>query len=128
MEEVRISFFVDNSFVSSNPQNLREDTAMDVDENEDGTQHVRRVLDYGIEVNFESLDDDEREVSCTLLRWTLALTVRHQDNSAGRAAEFDASIAKLTADIERMAPNMKAMERYNILLISDAHRSYILTD
>jgi structural maintenance of chromosome 1 len=100
---------------------------MDVDENEDGTQHVRRVLDYGIEVNFESLDDDEREVSCSFLRCTLALTVRHQDNSAKRAAEFDASIAKLTADMERMAPNMKAMERYNILLISDAQRSYILT-
>ena len=35
---------------------------MDVDENEDGTQHVRRVPDFGIEVDFEGLEDDEREV------------------------------------------------------------------
>lgn len=35
---------------------------MNVDEDEDGTQHPRRVPDFGIEVDFESLDDDEREV------------------------------------------------------------------
>lgn len=31
---------------------------MDVDEDE----QVKRVPDYGIEVNFDSLDEDEREV------------------------------------------------------------------
>jgi hypothetical protein len=35
---------------------------MDVDDDEDGTQQPRRVQDYGIEVDFESLDDDDREV------------------------------------------------------------------
>jgi hypothetical protein len=35
-----------------------------------------------------------------------------QDNSAETAAEFDASITKLNGEIERMAPNMKAMERW----------------
>lgn len=35
---------------------------MDVDEDEDGTQPVRKVADYDIEVDFDSLDDDEREV------------------------------------------------------------------
>jgi hypothetical protein len=35
---------------------------MDVDEDEDGTQHPKKVQDFGIEVNFESLDDEEREV------------------------------------------------------------------
>lgn len=34
-----------------------------------------------------------------------------QDGSAETAAEFDAAITKLNAEIERMAPNMKAMER-----------------
>jgi hypothetical protein len=43
-------------------QNLREEVAMDVDEDEDGTQRPRKVQDFGIEVNFESLDDEEREV------------------------------------------------------------------
>jgi structural maintenance of chromosome 1 len=35
---------------------------MDVDEDEDGTQQVKKVADYGIEVDFETLDDDERQV------------------------------------------------------------------
>ena len=35
---------------------------MDVDEDEDGTQQVKKVADYGIEVDFESLDDEERQV------------------------------------------------------------------
>lgn len=35
---------------------------MDVDEDEEGTQQVKRVSDFGIEVDFESLDEDEREV------------------------------------------------------------------
>jgi structural maintenance of chromosome 1 len=35
---------------------------MDVDEDEDGTQRPRQVHDFGIEVNFEGLDDEEREV------------------------------------------------------------------
>lgn len=35
---------------------------MDVDEDEEGSQHVRHIPDYGIEVDFDSLDDEEREV------------------------------------------------------------------
>lgn len=35
---------------------------MDVDEDDEGTQHVKRVPDYGIEVDFSSLEDDEKEV------------------------------------------------------------------
>ncbi|KZT07028.1 cohesin complex subunit psm1 [Laetiporus sulphureus 93-53] len=75
-------------------ENLRQEFAMDVDEEEDGMQHVKRIPDYGIEVDFESLDNDERE-----------------DGSAEALAEIDTSIAKLNAEIEHMAPNLKAMER-----------------
>ena len=35
---------------------------MDVDD-DDGTQKPRRVADYGIEVDYELLDEEEREVS-----------------------------------------------------------------
>ena len=35
---------------------------MDVDEDDDGTQPVRKVADYGIEVDFDGLDEAEREV------------------------------------------------------------------
>ena len=41
---------------------------MDVDEDDDGTQQVKKVADYGIEVDFESLDEDEREVSAMISR------------------------------------------------------------
>jgi hypothetical protein len=44
-------------------QNLREQVALEVDEEEGGTQPVRKIADYGIEVDFEILDDDERQVN-----------------------------------------------------------------
>jgi len=78
-------------------ENLRDEVAMDVDEEEeegDSTQRLRRVPDYGIEVDFEILSANERE------------------NPSGEVlGEFDASITKLNAEIERMTPNMKAMDR-----------------
>ena len=43
-------------------QNLREEVTMDVDDDE-GTQRPRRVNDYGIEVDYSMLDEDEREVN-----------------------------------------------------------------
>lgn len=64
---------------------------MDVDEDEDATQRPKQVQDYGIEVDFDGLDEDLRE--------------------SGSVEDFDKEIAKLNADIERMAPNLKAMER-----------------
>ena len=36
---------------------------MDVDEDEEGSQAVKRVSDFGIEVDFSSLDEEELEVS-----------------------------------------------------------------
>ena len=35
---------------------------MDVDEDDQGTQRVKRVPDYGIEVDFDSLIDKDRDV------------------------------------------------------------------
>jgi len=45
-------------------QNLRDGVAMDVDEEEedDSTQRLRKVPDYGIEVDFGILSANEREV------------------------------------------------------------------
>jgi structural maintenance of chromosome 1 len=64
---------------------------MDVDEDEDATQRPKQVQTYGVEVDFDGLDDDVRE--------------------NGSVADFDKEITKLNSDIERMAPNLKAMER-----------------
>ena len=68
---------------------------MDVDEDEDATQRPKAVADYGIEIDFDSVDDDDRE-----------------KDPAEAVAELDKDIAKISSEIERMAPNMKAMERY----------------
>ena len=45
---------------------------MDVDD-EDGTQRPRRVDDYGIELDFDMLEDDEREVRTGRQRRSLQL-------------------------------------------------------
>jgi len=37
--------------------------AMDVDGAEDGTQRAAHVDDFGIEIDYDDLDEDEREVS-----------------------------------------------------------------
>ncbi|KAG7448818.1 condensin complex subunit SMC1 [Guyanagaster necrorhizus] len=94
LEEIKLPLLEGNLRNVPMEENLRDEVAMDVDEDEEGTQQPKRVDDFGIEVNFESLDDDERE-----------------DGSADALAEFDASVSKLNGEIERMAPNLKAMER-----------------
>ena len=43
-------------------QNLREEVTMDVNEDDEGTQRVKRVPDHGIEVDFDSLGEDDLEV------------------------------------------------------------------
>lgn len=67
---------------------------MDVDEDEDGTQRPKAVADFGIEVNFDSIDEDDR----------------NQD-PAEVVAQLDKEISSANNEIDRMAPNMKAIER-----------------
>ncbi|KAI5120058.1 hypothetical protein M0805_007809 [Coniferiporia weirii] len=93
LEEINLPLLSGNLKNVPIEENLREEVAMDVDD-EEGTQRPRSVPGYGIEVDFEQLDDEER-----------------QDASGEMGAEFDSSIAKLNTEIERMAPNMKAMDK-----------------
>ncbi|KAL5522775.1 hypothetical protein ACEPAG_8793 [Sanghuangporus baumii] len=93
LEEIRLPLRSGNLKNVPIEENLREEVTMDVDD-EDGTQRPRRVPDYGIEVEFDLLDEEERE-----------------DGSAEMGSTYDSSISKLNTDIERMAPNMKAIER-----------------
>jgi hypothetical protein len=67
MEEVcRFLFLPYNSLILTPYwQNLRDEVAMDVDEEEeegDSTQRLRKVPDYNIEVDFGILGANEREV------------------------------------------------------------------
>ncbi|KZT24830.1 RecF/RecN/SMC protein [Neolentinus lepideus HHB14362 ss-1] len=63
-------------------EHLREEVAMDVDEEEGGFVRPKWVPDYGLE-----------------------------DGSADKGAELEDAISKLNEEIERMAPNLKAVER-----------------
>ncbi|KAF9479327.1 condensin complex subunit SMC1 [Pholiota conissans] len=74
-------------------ENLREEMAMDVDEDDSGTQQPKAVADYGIQVDFSDMKEvDTEDINEALPR-------------------LDKEIADKIAEIERMAPNMKAMER-----------------
>ncbi|KAF8068609.1 condensin complex subunit SMC1 [Lyophyllum atratum] len=91
LEEIQLPLLRGNLKNVPMEENLREEVAMDVDEDEDGTQQPKKVQDFGIEVDFESLDEETRE--------------------GGSVEDFDKEIAKLNTEIERMAPNLKAIER-----------------
>jgi len=68
---------------------------MEVDrDEEDESEGPRRVQGYGIEVDYSELGDEEIE-----------------DSSPEAATHFDEELTKVTAEIERMAPNLKAVER-----------------
>ncbi|KAG2124257.1 hypothetical protein BD769DRAFT_1653050 [Suillus cothurnatus] len=93
LEDIKLPLLEGNLKNVPMEENLREEVAMDVDD-DDGTQQPRQIQDYGIEVDFDSLTEEERA-----------------DNSPETTAKFDAQIAKLNGEIERMAPNLKAIEK-----------------
>ena len=68
---------------------------MDLDLDDDGTQRPLQAKDYGIEVDFSELEDEEKE-----------------NGSEDFGEELEAAIAKIDAEIVRMAPNMKAADKY----------------
>jgi structural maintenance of chromosome 1 len=61
---------------------------------EDDSERPRKVQDFGIEIDYSELEDEEME-----------------DSSPEATARFDEEISKVAAEIERMAPNLKAVER-----------------
>lgn len=94
LEDVRLPLLRGNLKNVPMEENLREEVAMAVDEDEEGTQRPKKVQDYGIEIDFDALDDEERAA-----------------NSSETLTGFDTSISQLNSEIERMAPNLKAIER-----------------
>ncbi len=82
---------------------------MDLDD-PDKDFRPREVPDYGIEVNFDSLEDEDRNVS-KFVSIATSVTLR-KDGSPEIGKLLDDAIAKLNAEVERMSPNMKAVERF----------------
>ena len=75
-------------------ENLGDEVTKKVDGNEDESERPKKVQGYGIEVDYSELGDEEME-----------------DSLPEAATRFDEEIAKVTTEIERMAPNLKAVER-----------------
>ncbi|BFZ60721.1 Structural maintenance of chromosomes protein 1 [Saitoella coloradoensis] len=74
-------------------EQLRQDV-MELDD-EGESAHVRtEIPDYGLEFDFDELDDDLKE-----------------DGSSSVEADLLDTIKNITAELERMSPNMKAIER-----------------
>ncbi|RPD71420.1 condensin complex subunit SMC1 [Lentinus tigrinus ALCF2SS1-7] len=94
LDEIKLPLEAGNLKNVPMEENLRDEVAMDVDEDDEGTQRVKRVPDYGIEVDFEALGEVDAD-----------------EDPAETLKELDEAIAKANADIERLAPNLKAMDR-----------------
>ncbi|KAM0787898.1 hypothetical protein ACM66B_003947 [Microbotryomycetes sp. NB124-2] len=67
---------------------------MDVDGDEDETQQALQAARYDIKVDFAELDEDEET-----------------DGSSAKDDELQARIAKIQTELEKMSPNMKAIEK-----------------
>lgn len=89
--------------------------AMELDESNEATQHIATAKDYGIAVDFEDeLSDDEREVGrleLTPPRSSLNGSLR-QNGSNDMEAELQANVQSLIDEIQKMTPNLKAIDRY----------------
>ncbi|BGP07989.1 Structural maintenance of chromosomes protein 1 [Rhodotorula toruloides] len=67
---------------------------MDIDGPEEGTQNVFQANNYGVEVDFDELDEDKQE-----------------DGSDAQEEKLLATVNRLQGEIEKMTVNLKAIER-----------------
>ncbi|EIW54226.1 uncharacterized protein TRAVEDRAFT_39782 [Trametes versicolor FP-101664 SS1] len=93
LDETKLPLLTGNLKNVPMEENLREEVALDVDEDEEGTQQVKRVSDFGIEVDFDSLDKNERE-----------------DGSAGALKELNDSFLALS-DVLKTCGYLRAQSR-----------------
>ncbi|KAI5291978.1 Structural maintenance of chromosomes protein 1, partial [Ascosphaera atra] len=94
--------------------------AMDVDEEDEDVRAERTegpiAQDYGIEVNFDELGDTLKEVSegnsfRTECCCRAQANRTHQSSDAKLEEELLETIRTISAELDKMAPNMRAMER-----------------
>lgn len=87
--------------------------AMDVDEDEEDAEAVEAAMeDFGIEINFDGLDDELKKVS--LAGQAMSFCGCGADGSqAGEKMEdtLQQRISTLTAELEKLNPNMRAIDR-----------------
>ncbi len=107
-----------------NEDNLlhQDPDAMDVDEGEEENLMEDAMDDYGIIVNFDDLDDELKNVSYprsrgnTYTENTSTLTLRtNQPADDSIDEKLQEKISSLTAELEKLNPNMRAMERLEVV-------------
>ncbi|KAJ4374034.1 Structural maintenance of chromosomes protein 1 [Neocucurbitaria cava] len=119
VNEIRLPLASDSSPLTSLPMTdmPRPDAdAMDVDEDPDSTQiQPAEVDDYGIEVDFEELDEEMRTELLEILENEDDQDERVQDQALTSLKEAEAKltdhITRLETDINKATPNMRAAER-----------------
>jgi structural maintenance of chromosome 1 len=86
--------------------------AMDVDEEEDEEMMDIALDDHGIEIDYSGLNDELKEVRLryTLCRWTSANTSSQSDGPEVEESLTE-KVTTLTMELEKLNPNMRAMER-----------------
>ncbi|OCL02924.1 cohesin complex subunit [Glonium stellatum] len=102
IDEIKIPLEQGSKPLSSLPLDnmLQEDQdAMDVDEDPDATLQVAEVQDYGIEVDFDELDEELKN-----------------DPTPQREATLLEIISNLNSALDKMSPNMRAIERLETVL------------
>lgn len=95
LDEIKIPLEEDSEPLSALPLNDVQGTDLDEMEVDDELdRQIEQVHDYGIVLNFESLDDDLKE-----------------DDSTKQEDQLKQDIVTLDNELDKMAPNMKATDR-----------------
>jgi structural maintenance of chromosome 1 len=82
---------------------------MAIDQDEDDTANVVAVSDYGIEVDFEQLEEEEEAVCAFMRLYTYSRL--EQDGSPEMDRRLEKAITALVDEIQKMTPNMKAVSK-----------------
>ncbi|KAF9775079.1 hypothetical protein IL306_006904, partial [Fusarium sp. DS 682] len=84
--------------------------AMDIDDEDDDEEIMGMALDdHGIAIDFSGLDEELKAVSAMLSVGYIANNMQSDDPSVEES--LTEKIANLTSEIEKLNPNMRAMER-----------------
>jgi structural maintenance of chromosome 1 len=86
--------------------------AMNIDDDPNlGSLEAPAVQDYGIEVDFETLGDSLKEVckTCDIVHSDAHMKIQDSDEKVEE--ELQERIRSLNSELDKMAPNMRAMER-----------------
>ncbi|KAI9695154.1 MAG: Structural maintenance of chromosomes protein 1 [Bogoriella megaspora] len=81
-------------------EDLGDEDTMDLDDEDNPSQMVPTIKDYGIDVDFDDLDDDYKEEMS-------------ERDAQKKEAQLQDDISSLASQLEKLNPNMRAIDRLN---------------